>query len=215
LILIIPDVNGATSSVASQQAGRVRPVNGLAFIASLVHSLAWPAGVVVVVATLRKPIGAALSRGIIRRLRAGPFEVEFDQELAQVREELSRSPELAAASGVPALAIPLRDELARLVEISPEAAISAAYGRIEARLVEMLDSGGAPSFSAVGGRALARLARRRDLISDETLTAVEGLSVLRNLAAHSPTDTIGAERARDYLALADAVLYALRAKPGS
>lgn len=32
---------------------------------------------------------------------------------------------------------------------------------------------------------------------------------------HSPAgDTIGVERARDYLALADAVLYALRAKPG-
>jgi hypothetical protein len=33
---------------------------------------------------------------------------------------------------------------------------------------------------------------------------VEGLSVLRNLAAHSTEDNIGAEPARDYLALADA-----------
>ena len=39
--------------------------------------------------------------------------------------------------------------------------------------------------------------------------------MLRNLAAHSPTDEIGFGRARDYVALADAVLYALRAKPGS
>lgn len=68
---------------------------------------------------------------------------------------------------------------------------------------------------AVGGRALARLARDQGLISDETLTAVDGLSVLRNLAAHSSTDEIGAERAHDYLALADAVLFALKAKPGS
>jgi hypothetical protein len=67
----------------------------------------------------------------------------------------------------------------------------------------------------VSGRVLAPLARNRGLISDETATAVEGLSVLRNLAAHSPADDIGAERARDYLALADAVLYAMRAKPGS
>jgi len=193
-------------------AGRVRPVNGLAFVASLVHSLAWPAGVAVVVIVLRRPIGAALSRGI-RRVRAGPVEVEFDQLGAEVREELRRSPELAAAE-VPALASSLTEELAGLADVSPQAALLQACARIEARLVEVLDSAGAPSASAVGGRALALLARRQELISDETLTAVEGLSVLRDLCAHSPGDSIGVGRARDYLALADAVLYALRAKPG-
>lgn len=60
-------------------------------------------------------------------------------------------------------------------------------------------------------------ARERGLISDETLSAVEGPSVLRNLAAHSHAGNIDIDRARahDYLALADAVLYALRAKPAS
>ena len=182
----------------------------LAFVASLVHSLAWPAGVVAVILVLRRPITVALSRGI-RRLRAGPVEVEFDQELAEVRQELRQSPELATAE-VPALAVTLRDDLARLAEVSPEAAVSAAFARIETRLVEVLDSAGAPSATAVGGLALARLACRQGLISDETLAAVEGLSVLRNLAAHGGGGTIGAERARDYLALADAVLYALRMK---
>jgi hypothetical protein len=60
-------------------------VNGLAFIASLVHSLAWPAAIAVAVIVLRRPIGVALGRGV-RRLRAGPVEVEFDQELAEVRQ---------------------------------------------------------------------------------------------------------------------------------
>jgi hypothetical protein len=188
-------------------------VNWQAFVASLVHSLAWPAGVLVVVIVLRKPIGVALGRGV-RRLKAGPVELEFDQLQAEVREDLARSPELAEAQ-VPALAVSLDDELARLAEVSPRAAVLAAYERIEARLVEVLNSAGAPSFSAVGGRALARLAGQYDLISDETLTAVEGLSVLRDLTAHSPRDDIGVDRARDYLALADAVLYALRSKPSS
>ena len=59
------------------------------------------------------------------------------------------------------------------------------------------------------------MAHHQGLISDETLAAVEGLSVLRNLAAHSPaSDDIGVDRARDYLAMADAVMYALRVKPG-
>jgi hypothetical protein len=33
----------------------------------------------------------------VRRLKAGPVEVEFDQLQAEVREELARSPELAGA----------------------------------------------------------------------------------------------------------------------
>lgn len=188
--------------------GSVRPVNWMAFIASLVHSLAWPAAIAVVVIVLRRPIGAVLSRGV-RRLRAGPVEVEFEQELAEVRAELRRSPELGAEPLVPRS---LSEELARLAEVSPRAAVLEAFARIEARLADLLAGTDAPR---VGGRALARLARDQELISDETVAAVEGLSVLRNLAAHSPTDEISVERARDYLALADAVLHAMRAKPGS
>ena len=57
----------------------------------------------------------------------------------------------------------------------------------------------------LGGRALARTARQRELISDETLAAIEGLSVLRDLTAHGNGD-IGVDRAREYLALASGLL---------
>jgi hypothetical protein len=46
-------------------------VGWLAFVASLVRSLAWPAGVLAVVIVLRRPIGVVLGQGV-RRLRAGP-----------------------------------------------------------------------------------------------------------------------------------------------
>jgi hypothetical protein len=85
-----------TAGSAALAGGKVRPVNWQAFVASLVQSLAWPAGVLAVVIVLRKPIGVALGRGI-RRVKAGPVEVEFDQLQAEVREELARSPELAKA----------------------------------------------------------------------------------------------------------------------
>lgn len=130
-----PRHDPASALAHARDSGSVGPVSWMAFVASLVQSLAWPAGVVVVLLVLR-------------------------------------------------------------------------------RLVEVLDSAGAPPSSALGGRALAQLAHNRGLISDETLSAVDGLSVLRNLAAHSPSDDIGVGRARDYIALADAVLYALRAQSG-
>ena len=113
-----------------------------AFVASLVQSLAWPAGVVAVVIVLRKPIGAVLGQGV-RRVKAGPVEVEFDQIQAEVREELARSPELAEAP-VPALVGSLQEGLARLADIAPGAAVVAAYHRIEDRLVEMLDGSDEP-----------------------------------------------------------------------
>jgi hypothetical protein len=187
-----------------------------AFVASLVQSLAWPAGVATVVIVLRKPIAAVLGQGV-RRLKAGPVEVEFDQVQAEVREDLARSPELAEAAPAEgqasAPATSLDKELSRLAELSPEAAVMEASRRIEYRLAEMLDDAGVP-HRRIGLRGLARLAQEHGLISDETLAAIEGMSVLRNLVAHVRGD-IGVDRARDYLALADAVLYALRPKPSS
>ena len=108
----------------------------------------------------------------------------------------------------------MREELSRLAEIAPGAAIVTAYHRIEDRLVEMLDSPGVPSYRGVNGRTLAGVARQRGLISGETVAAIEGLSVLRDLSAHTGDNT-STDRARDYLVLADAVLYALRSKPPS
>jgi hypothetical protein len=190
-----------------------------AFVASLVQSLAWPAGVVAVVIVLRKPIAAVLGQGV-RRVKAGPVEVEFDRIEAEVRDDLARSPELAEAPApapvgqAPAPVGSLQEELARLADIAPGAAVVAAYHRIEDRLVQMLngDDPGARPFTTVSGRGLAKLAHNHDLISDETLAAIEGLSALRDLTAHVRGD-ISVDRARDFLALADAVMYALRSKP--
>lgn len=185
-------------------------VNWLPFVASLVHSLAWPAGIVTVITVLRRPIGAALNRGV-RRVRAGPVEIElFEQELAEVRQELRRSPELEEASA-PKPDASLALDLVPLADISPRAAVLEAFLQVEGQLRQRLQD-----VAEIGPRAtagnLARLARIQNLISEETLRAIEGLLLLRNLAAHSQGEQISPERARDYIALAEAVLYALRDK---
>jgi hypothetical protein len=136
-------------------------------------------------------------------------EVEFDQEAAEVRQDVRRIPEVAAAEPRQ-LPVSLADELASLVDVSPRAAVLEAFTRIEARLDQLLDKADVEYKETMGGPALAKLASDQELISPETRDAVMGLSILRNLAAHSRYDNIGADRARDYVAMADAVLYAMR-----
>ncbi len=186
----------------------------LSFVASLVHSLAWPTSVVAVVVVLRQPIGAALHR--LSKARVGPVEAEFDQELAEVRKELTAAPEataLAARPGDVVETLSLPEELSRLAEISPRAAVLEGFTRIEARLHEMLREAGVEVSARSSGPALARLARKHSLISEESLNAIEGLAVMRNLSAHSPGEEISTLRAREYVVLADATLYALHRPP--
>ena len=120
-------------------------------------------------------------------------------------------------AGVPAEKASLvdADELLRLVEVSPSAAVMEAFARIERRLIDLLEEDGTSPDRKVGAVALARTAFALSLISSETRDAVEALSILRNLAAHGPKDGISTDRALDYVAMADAVLYALRQKPSS
>jgi hypothetical protein len=157
---------------------------------------------------MRKPLGEALSHGL-RRLKAGPIEVEFDQEAAEVREEVRRIPEVAAAEPRQ-FPVSLTEELARLTEVSPRSAVMEAFRQVEKRLRELLEKADAAPANKAGVLGLARSAAALGLISNETRDSVEGLSTLRNLAAHSVRDDIDANRARDYVAMADAVLYALR-----
>ena len=94
-----------------------------------------------------------------------------------------------------------------------------AYARVENELRRMLlDAGVLEGETRAGAVRLARIAAERELVTPETVRAIEGISVMRNLVAHRTADLHGRvdvtpEQARDYLALADAVLYAIRNPP--
>ena len=182
----------------------------MSFVASLIQSAAWPLAVFALVYLLRKPLAEAVSQRLLR-LKAGPLEAEFDREAVAVREEVRQIPEVAAVEPRDG-PVSLADELAPLILISPASAVMQAFMRIEQRLVELLESAGQydtkrPFFE------LAMMASRSDLINPETLKAIDGLRSLRNLVAHGTRDEIGVDRAREFVALADAVLYAMRDKP--
>jgi len=173
------------------------------FIASLVQSLAWPAALVLVAVVFRVQLRRLLT-GQLRRLKAGPIEAEFDRLISHVRTEL---PLVQAVPG----AVAVSDELSDLVRTSPRAAILEAHERIEALLRDALEQAGERVDDADSAAALARRAGDRELITPQSANAVEGLAVMRNLAAHEVSGEVTPEGATRYLVLADSVLFALRA----
>lgn len=177
------------------------------FIASLVHSLAWPSAVVALTIMFRGQLVKLADRPL-RRFRAGPLELEFDRVLANVEMNVEvASPDAPETTGVTA-------ELANLARQAPATAILEACSRVEHRLQTMLREESVQP-SAVGVVAVARLARARELISAETLGAINGIAVLRNLAAHNQAGGVTVDQALEYLSLVDAILYTLSPGEGN
>lgn len=183
-------------------------VDWLAFIASLIGSLAWPALVLVLVLVFRHELRPLLRRPI-RRAKAGPVEIEWEQRVEQARVELATSPEAAEAPTVD----PPDQRLIEAFLAPPRIVVLSAFGDVEAALRRTLQEAGvdigAPGRQGV--RQLVDQAVAAGVISEQTGHAISGLIVLRNLAAHGDVDDIDAAKAAEFRALANGVLAALEA----
>ena len=102
------------------------------------------------------------------------------------------------------------DDLASLASDNPGMAVFQGYIRLERALHQLLLSAGSKPDERRATIELARQAASKGLITPETLNAFEGLTVLRNLVAHGRDEEVTEARARDYLALVDALLFAIR-----
>jgi hypothetical protein len=167
------------------------------FVASLVASLAWPAAVVGVALVFRRQIRDLLSTGL-HRVKAGPFEAEWQRAEQQVPRSLrlaarDREPDSVESAGA---------------TISPRTAVLARHAELVSRLGSAVTAklGPQPEGQSLG--ELIDVAEHDGLIDSKTKDALIGLSVMRNLAAHGPNDVTPA-RASEFMALADAAEYAM------
>jgi hypothetical protein len=64
-------------------------------IARLTRSLAWPVAAVVAVIALRKQLAHLMAQRPLQRVKAGPFEVEWDKLAAEAEKEIE------GAAGMP------------------------------------------------------------------------------------------------------------------
>ncbi len=145
--------------------------------------------VAAIIIVFRKPLQAALARPL-KRVKAGPFEAEWDDKVVQAFVDLAESPESSAAP--PAASKPLSSRLRSVADDSPRAAVMAGYAEIGQALRRRLTASGLAEAERrpMAARQLAVLAEERQLISRQTADAIGGATVLRNLAAHGPNDEI-------------------------
>jgi len=172
-----------------------------------IASVAWPVVILAIAVMFRKPIVAALASAT-GRLKAGPFEMAWEQAISTLEREVDQSPALSEYEVDDSASNKSRE----LVDVSPAAAIVEAYGRVEValrNLLKMNDVQGNENAWSV--RTLAGLARQHDLITGETEHAIDGLRVLRNLAAHGKGNDLSSQRAQEFVALADGVVFAINA----
>jgi hypothetical protein len=178
------------------------------FIAALVDALAWPASAAIIVVLLRRQIGALLE-GRLKRLKAGPVELEY-WETAAV--EVAQS----VAVAVPPISEEEDAEIHRLMvlaDAAPNAAILESFVLIERELRAIVTHSGLPQPRTVPTQVMAEKLAAAGAITQESAIAIRGLATLRNMAAHGggsdpPTPT----RAREYVVLTTAILFALRHK---
>lgn len=178
----------------------------LSFIAAMFGSLAWPVVVLILALAFRGPIGRLVER-LPKRVKAGPLEVEWPDVATEARVALATSPEGSRGTGRT-----LTERLRDLAEKDPHAAIVAAYAEVTHALWRHVSRGRGDIAKTEqrGGHLLIDVAQRRGIISEQTARAIQGLLVLRDLAAHGQGE-VDREKALDYLTLADAVIFAIEA----
>ena len=181
----------------------------VASFASLAGSAAWPLAVAFVALLFQTEIKSALSRPL-RRMKAWGVEAEWQERAAETATEVVRASAPAQAAAMIAGQESLMERLADVAMAEPPAAVESAFAELEKVLRQRLLAAGIEGADKDPLTKLLAAAMTRGLISAETVGAISGVLVLRNLAASRP-DVVDAREALDYLAMADTVLFAFDA----
>ena len=172
------------------------------FIASLIGSLAWPIVVLVVALLFRTKIIEILSP-TMRRLKAGPFEVEWDRTIAEAEQDLAVEGPVSAEDALKATGPISRSHL-DLALRDPAFAISLASRDVETILFRYL-SRTIPKDQLRGKHSrLVQIGIDQGAFPEDIVRALQYLARLQNMSSHA-RDDLTAENAVEYLMLADYV----------
>jgi hypothetical protein len=171
----------------------------LTFISKLIESLAWPVSLALVAWLLRVELRELLR--LVKKLKAGPVEAEFDREVRSLRVEAeTREPITAATPAIRAQTDPLLDLASR----HPRAAILEAWRAVEVALLKLANSRDLlpPGLDKTPSRHAIGQITKEHLLAPEEIALYYDLRNLRNQAAHAIDFDPSEAAALDYVELA-------------
>jgi hypothetical protein len=152
-------------------------VDGLEFIAAVIGHLAWPATVIVVVASLKEPIKKLIPN--IRKAKWGDRELEFGEKVEAVKAEVEQLPGPAIGDAV---ALPPPAEKGR--ELPAGMHVIHDFMTVEQELLALAEAAGMEVRRGPSMQVAAAL-KADGLIDGPTVAAFNDLRQLRNIAAHT------------------------------
>jgi len=175
------------------------------FVASMTSALAWPLIVGGVLLAFRRE----LRRWLADRpttIKMGAFAVEWEKRSAQVAVGLAASGvSPVTESEVSGLA---SERLANISESSPIETIGATLSILTDRVRTALAEAGVAGIERATLPRLVALGAQSGVIDPGNADSVMGVAVMANLALAKP-EKIGEREVAEFLALADATLFAL------
>ena len=173
-------------------------MSGLEFTIRLIESLVWPIAVVVIVFSFRGELRKILP--LLRKLKAGPIEAEFEQAVLEAKQEaeyITRDPNEIKALENKA------QPLIRLAEVNPRSAILEAWLGVESALKRAaFQHAGSPLPSATSPIQQIRVLDGEDLLDSVNVALFHDLRGLRNQAVHINDFQLSRKAAENYIKLA-------------
>ena len=170
-------------------------MNVLNFFAAVIDSLAWPVAVLILVLSLRSPLGKLLPE--LRRLRYGKFEMNFGQQVrnleASARTAGIHLPERPAPPKLRVLdSNEIINDATRLSADFPEASVVMAWKAVEREIIQALERFGIveDKQKSVTSAKNITILYNRGFIEDHTRELLDRMRKLRNIAAHSDREAV-------------------------
>lgn len=192
----------------------------LTFISSLFSSLAWPVAILIIALIFRRQFSKILEGIRLKKIKRGDFELDFDQELSEIKskvQELELSePEskLKAISAESESTLLAADEQIELIsQINPASAIALAWSNLERELqntiLRLAISADYPPYNSPLKNI--QLLKEYKYIDKNTFQILNRLRILRNESVHTMYDSrITVKDVEEFNQLAKIVLEKLK-----
>ncbi|MFN4275549.1 MAG: hypothetical protein ACK4FJ_04555 [Ferrovibrio sp.] len=162
----------------------------------LVEVTAWPFVAMLALLLLRGEIKSLMP--LLRKIKAGPLEAEFEATLKEVSEQVDTRLESA-----PHITLPEQKKLYDLARVSPRSAILEAWRGVEVMAKSAaIHNGGSPAPNVPTALSALRELTNSSLISLEDAALFQDLRGLRNQAAHVEPFDLSESSAIEYINLA-------------